>query len=794
MRKLFFLAMLLPFSLSAQLNISFLGQVDYNALHSTGLSNLWGYADEFGNEYAIVGTQDGISIVDVTTPTAPVEIFFLPGSNTIWREVKTYNNYAYISTESTDGLVIINLNPLPGTVSTTTDVTYFFGAVGNTFSTAHSLFIDENGILFLHGTDVGNGGVILYDLNTSATNPAEVGMFDDYYVHDSYARGDTLYSAHINDGFFSITDVSNPASITYMAGVQNTPMNFTHNCWLSADGKYLFTTDEVSAAWIGAYDISDFSDIKEVDRIRRSETSGSIPHNTYWLNNYIVTSYYRDGVTIHDVTDPSNMIEVGHYDTSPLSGDGFNGAWGVYPFLPSGNLLISDMEEGLFILGPMYVRACYIDGTVTDASTSANLNNVQVDILTTANFDQSDLTGFYSSGVATAGSYDVVYSKAGYISDTVTVNFVSATTVTVDVALQPLPTFAFTGTITTGGGATPLDGATVLVENGSYSYTTTTNSAGNFTIMPFAIDTTDDVFNITVGLWGYQTYCVSGVVIDGTNPPFTADLNQGYYDDFAMDFGWTVNSTASAGFWVREEPYGTLSGGEFSNPEVDVTGDCFDKAYVTGNENNPSVGNDDVDGGYTHLISPVFNTSGLTDPYVTFYLWFRNTGGFSTPNDSVMIYIHDGTLKQMDTKHLGNFAEHNWIQVAYQLSDFTTATSGLTLQVRAEDVGAGHLLEAGVDLFQVVEGNPLNTPESASLTSVEVLVFPNPAQNELNIRSLIALKQIEVFDLSGKRILVQAGNNNNLITLNCTALENGVYSLRMLDVNGKWYNQKMVKQ
>ncbi|HLP12393.1 MAG TPA: choice-of-anchor B family protein [Flavobacteriales bacterium] len=781
------------FNVNAQLNITQLGYLDYEALHSTGLSNLWGYADEFGNEYAIVGTNDGISVVDVTTPATPTEVFFYPGSNSVWREVKTYNNYAYITTESTDGMIIIDLNPLPGTI-TTGNVSVFNGPAGNPWISSHSLFIDEaTGVLFLHGTDRGNGGVILYDLNSSPTNPTELGELDDYYVHDSYSRGDTLYSAHITSGFVSFTDVSNPAAITYLAANQNTPMNFSHNCWLSANGKYLFTTDEVSGAWIGAYDVSDFTDIKEVDRIRNSETSGSIPHNTYWLNNYLVTSYYRDGVTIHDVTDPSNMIKVGSFDTTPLSGDGFNGAWGVYPYLPSGNLLVSDMELGLFILGPTYVRAGYLEGNVKDAVTMANLNNVHVEILSTTDFDDSDLAGNYSTGNGVPGTYDVIYSKAGYFNDTVTVTLVSAATVTENVLLTPLPTFSYTGTVVSSVGSTPVAGVQVLVENGSYSYSATTDGSGNFAITPFAIDTTNDVFDVTVGMWGYETFCQS-LVIDGTGGPLNVTLDPGFYDDFALNFGWTETATSPTGHWVREEPFGTTSGSFFSNPEFDITGDCSNKCFVTGNQNTTAAGDDDVDAGHATLVSPTFNTTGLTDPYVSFYLWFRNTGGFSSPDDTITISIYDGSLKVGEKIHVNNLGEHNWIPRAFQLSDYTSVTTNLHIEVRVQDYSPGHVLEAGVDLFRVTEGNAFVGMEENTVAVGNIMVFPNPANETVNIVCTgDEIVTVDLVDLSGKTVMSHKVNAVNT-SINIHSLANGIYSVRTGTKSGKVTVSKLVKQ
>lgn len=788
MKKLLLLAFI-PFSVHAQFNITQLGHVDYDALHGTGLSNLWGYVDEFNNEYAIVGTFDGISIVDVTNPASPNEIYFHPGSNTIWREVKVYNNYAYVTTESNDGMKIINLNPLPGAI-TAANVTTFNGPVGNPWQTEHSLFIDENGILFVHGTDRGNGGVILYDLNTSPTNPTEIGVFDNWYVHDSYARGDTLYSAHITDGFFTVTDVSTPSSITMMSGQEATPKNFTHNCWLDNTGNYLFTTDEVTGAWIGAYDISDLSDVKEMDRIRNSETSGSIPHNTYWLNNYLVTSYYRDGVTIHDVTDPSNMILVGSFDTSPMSGDGFNGAWGVYPYFPSGNLIVSDMEEGMFILGPTYVRACYLEGNIKDAVTLGNLNTVQVDVLTTSNFDQSDLTGNYSTGTGTPGTYQVVYSKAGYISDTITVNLVSATTVTQDVLLQPYATAAITGTVTNSSTLAPIPGAMIQLQNSLFTYVDTTDASGNYSISPFFLDPSNDVFDVTVGMWGYETYCTT-MVVNASTSPLNIALDPGYSDDFSIDLGWNVASSSSAGFWERAVPYGTLLGAGYANPNVDMTGDCYDKAYVTGNENNPSVGADDIDNGSTALNSPFFNTTGMTDPYISFYLWFRNGGGSGSPNDTVTIFINDGALKRLDRKHVNNFPAGAWTFVEYQLSDFTSVSTNLKLILSAEDYNPGHVVEAGIDRFRLTEG-PLGVSEHKADDNA-LLIYPNPTNGLVTISSKEIIQKLVVMDLTGK-IIIEKSVNTNESQIDLSKFNNGIYLIKTLDDQNRYHVNKLNKQ
>lgn len=397
----------------AQLNVNLLGQLTY----TQDLSDVWGHVDSLGNEYAIVGVYNGVSIVDISNPSNPNELFFFPGANSIWRDMKTWNNHAYITNESSGGLFIIDLSNLPST--STPNTTSFTGSSYN-FDSAHNLYIDENGICYIFGADYGVGGAILLDLTQNPMAPVELGIFDTYYIHDGMARGDTLWASHISNGFQSAIDVSNKSTPTMLSN-WNTPNNFTHNCWISDDGNSLFTTDEKSDAYIGAYDVSDIFNVTEVDRIQSNPGSGVIPHNTHFFNDYVITSYYRDGITIHDVTLPGNMIEVGNYDSySQGAGNGFNGCWGVYPWLPSGNIIATDIENGFFVLGPNYVRGCYLEGIVTDSITGLPIAGASVTLLLPNESVNTDITGNYQMGIADSGTYTVVVSAPGYNDDTLT--------------------------------------------------------------------------------------------------------------------------------------------------------------------------------------------------------------------------------------------------------------------------------------------------------------------------------------------------------------------------------------
>ena len=142
-----------------------LGSKTYNntSLHGD-LNDVWGYVDSLGNEYALVGLEKGVSIVDVTDPANLVEVFYVAGPSTIWRDIKTWNKHAYICNELSGGLQIIDMSALPGAI-TSNDVYYHTGPLFP-FPDAHNLWIDENGIAYVFGAGFGKKGAIFLDLTT----------------------------------------------------------------------------------------------------------------------------------------------------------------------------------------------------------------------------------------------------------------------------------------------------------------------------------------------------------------------------------------------------------------------------------------------------------------------------------------------------------------------------------------------------------------------------------------------------------------------------------------------------
>ncbi len=436
MMKFFsFLFLFVALSLQAQV-ADFNLQLVSNLKYDQELNDVWGYVDENGTEYALVGMQQGFSIVSLANPNQPVEVFRVPGFGSTWRDIKTHGDYAYVTCESPTRLLIVNMSPLPE--SNSLPYIYWESTDTMTFSTAHNLYID-NGIAYIFGANYGNSGAIMLDLTQDPMDPTPVGIYDVEYLHDGVVRNDTLWGSAVYEGNIHVIDVKDKANPELLS-VWKTPSAFTHNAWISDDGKHLFTTDEVRNAGIGSYDVENIYNPEELDVWYPNDT-GIIPHNTHFINDYLVTSHYTIGLSILDVSRPANMIEIGRFDSSPsYRYEGFHGCWGAYPWLPSGLIIATDIEEGLYVFDPEYTRACYLEGTVTHERTGVPIFYPTIEILGTDVETTGNILGEYKTGIVEDGRYTVRVSKVGFFPKTVEVNLQNGFVKKLDVELNDWPT------------------------------------------------------------------------------------------------------------------------------------------------------------------------------------------------------------------------------------------------------------------------------------------------------------------------------------------------------------------
>lgn len=751
-------------------NLQFRSNISYG---NNRLANIGGYVDTTGIEYALVGTENGLDIIDVSDPDNPVIRFSVPGSQSNWREVKTYRKYAYVTTEGGGGLTVVDLSQLPASVNQhnyTGD-----GAIAGQVDAIHALHCDTaKGFLYLYGSDLFDGSSVFLDL-TDPWNPTYAGNYyyaPDPYVHDGYVWNDTMYECHIYGGFFTIVDVTNKSNPVLLA-TQTTPTAFTHNSWLSDDGKTLFTTDENSNSFLGAYDISDPLNIQEVSRFQTAPGSGAAIHNTHILNDYAVTSWYKEGVVITDVSRPHNPIEVGHYDTyTQGSGSGFNGCWGVYPYLPSGTIVASDIDNGFYVLTPTYIRGCYLEGTVEDSVTGNLLNGASVSIVATTITTNTNPVGEYAVGTAIAGSYDITVSRAGYVTKQITgINLSNGILTTVNVELAPLPSYVFSGTIMDSLTGLPVSGALVQLHNSTFSHSATSDSTGAYSI-PGVVE---ENYEVVIGKWGYRTQCMAQQVTGNTQ--FIVDLNQGYYDDFTFDYGWSVVSTTT-NEWERGEPVGTFNNfGVEINPEFDVSGDCGDKCFVTDNGGAPFNSND-VDNGFTILYSPVFDGTIYINPVVSYFRRFLDIDGVGTPNDSMVISILNG-VDSVNLEMIGPNDPTNgtWTQATFSLSGLISLTSNMQIAVRVFDEDPGNICEGAFDQFEVT--GQLTTGLQ-SLGESAISSYPNPFTNDLiiNLPSEYYSKSSNVIikDVSGRSVYQKSLTSPRLFLAD---LKEGLYFIEI---------------
>lgn len=790
-------AMCVATGLFAQnLNVTLASQVPYA---NQTLANICGYTAPNGNEYALLGHQNGMIIMDVTNPNAPVQIVQIPMVNNLWKEIKVYHNYAYVTTEGNGGaLQIVNLSAIPATSPAAYQYHTYTGdgAIAGQLSTVHALHIDTTaGYCYLFGSNLFQGGAIFLNLNVDPYNPTYAGKYDaNGYVHDGYVDNDTLYAGHIYAGEFAIVDCSNKSNPVVLA-IQTTPTAFTHNTWPSNDKHTLFTTDENTNSYLTSYDITNPTNIQELDRTQsQNPGSGSIVHNTHILNNWAVTSWYRDGFVITDVTRPHNLINVGWYDTWAGSGNGFDGDWGVFPFFPSGTIVVSNIDEGLFVFSPTYVRACYLEGNVHDSACGTPLTGVTITISSVNVTTTSSITGDYATGTPVPGTYTVTYTKPGY--QTVVLNnvvFAPGQVNLFNVAMISPGAINLTGHVEDLNNLSALPSVPVQVSDVNNTYQFVSDGAGDFsncTVIP-------GLYDIAAGAWGYWTVCYQDSVT-ASSGLLNIQMDSGYHDEFTFDQGWTVSGNASSGTWERGEPIGTtFNTANDANPDTDVNGDCTDKAYVTGNGGG-SASQDDVDNGNTILTSPVMDLSTYPDPYIHYSRWFFNAGGSGNPNDTLFIRLSNGTTTVTIEKVSASSANNSsWVARSYRISQFIAPSANMHVIVEARDYAPGHLVEAGFDQFYITDSSILGVQQNA-VASESMQVFPNPFNGTTTVNYIMTEQQsstayMEVVDVTGRVVSVSPLQSANGTFTFGSELSEGVYILRLMCAEGIVDQQRVIK-
>ncbi len=371
--------------------IDLLAHIPLSQMGGGNGSDIWGWTDSnTGKEYAIVGRSTGTSFLDISDPESPIYLGDLPPAvgNSSWRDIKVYNDHAFIVTEaSSSGMQVFDLAQLASVASP--PVTFVANTTYTEFGNAHNLAIDENsGFAYAVGTNTCSGG--LHTINIQIPDsPVSAGcVSEDGYTHDaqcvSYVGPDTDYTgAEIclngNEDTLTIFDVTDKSTPIQIARVGYTNVGYTHQGWLTEDHRYFLLgdeTDEISSGINTRTLIWDLIDIDAPVLIGEYESALLVSdHNQYVRGNFVYQSNYKAGLSILSIADIANgnLTEVASFDTFPSDNTaGTSGAWSVFPYYDSGIVTISDINNGLFIVQPNLCEAPQMPQSLVASSDGDN--------------------------------------------------------------------------------------------------------------------------------------------------------------------------------------------------------------------------------------------------------------------------------------------------------------------------------------------------------------------------------------------------------------------------------------
>ncbi len=330
-------------------------------------NDCWGYVSPAGREYALVGTSEGTAFVEITDPMHTTVIAGISGPSSLWRDIKVYQHYAYAVSEGGGGIQVMDMANIDQGVVTLVN-TVLTGGLPDTHNVALN---EDSGYLYRTGA-AANVGLRIYDLS-DPVNPEWVAEWHDRYVHDAqvvtYTSGPYAgreiafcFGGYNNGGTetgLTILDVTDKSDIFTVIdnpdGHFQYPNNaYSHQGWLSADRQWLFLDDEQDEWNYGLTSTMHILDVSDLEHPAQFTTftngNSAITHNLYTAGNRVFAANYRSGLRVFDVANPTAPSEIAYFDTYPNNDNpNFSGLWSNYPYFPSGAIIGSDMQRGLFV-------------------------------------------------------------------------------------------------------------------------------------------------------------------------------------------------------------------------------------------------------------------------------------------------------------------------------------------------------------------------------------------------------------------------------------------------------------
>ncbi|MCC6284740.1 MAG: choice-of-anchor B family protein [Phycisphaerales bacterium] len=625
---------------------------------STG-NDCWGYTSPSGREYALMGLSNGISVVEVTNPLAPVQLAHFPHpSSSVWADVKVIDDWAYGVTEAGGGIRVMDLRLIDQGIVTSP------GFIGS--GPSHNIVSNpETGYVFRVGgaTGCNTTGLRWYNARANPAAPVFEGEFQDYYVHDAQVViwnrpgpylghelafmfcGDTCGNGSSNPRL-RVVDVTNKAAPVLICTYQYASPAYSHQGWLTEDQHYLYLDDELDEqtfGWTTRTRIIDVSNPAAPIQVGEfSSGVNAIDHNQYTHDGYVYQANYRSGMRVFDyASNPLSPTQVAWLDTYPADDAAqFDGTWSTFPYFESGTVLMSDIQQGLIVckVFPNRLEFSYPLGA-PDIFDPAGGTQLTVEIAEIrATLDASTVRMVLSDGISSTQITGVPTGQPGR--------------------------FVFT-TPRLDCSATP----TYYIQA-----RTTTNDV--FTDPPLATQVLAERFSATVA---------SG----------SADI---FSDNFETNMGWTVSNSGSLtdGAWDRGVP---ANGGRGDpGADADGSGQC----YLTHN----LAGNSDIDGGSTTLTSPTMDAS-QGETYIEYWRWFNNSFGSAPFEDTLVVEVSNNNGSTWSVLEVvgpdGPEVSGGWFRKSFRVRDtFATPSDQFRVRFTASDLAGGSVVEGAIDGVELV--------------------------------------------------------------------------------------------
>lgn len=375
-----------------------LAHIPLSVFGANSSNDSWGWVDsQDGTEYALVGLNNGTAFIDISDPINPIYLGKLPThtSSTTWRDVKVYQNYAFIVSEAGGhGMQVFDLTRLRDV--TNAPETFTEDAHYDGFGSAHNIVInEETGYAYGVGTGSFNGGAHFVNIQDPLNPIGEGGYGGSSYTHDAqvliYNGPDTDHTGKeiyfgANEDHIAIVDVTDKSNPQLIKSVNYANDAYTHQGWLTEDLKYFILGDELDEQNFGFNTktiVFDFTDLDNpVHHFDHFGETTAIDHNGYTKDNKYYAAHYKAGMRVYDMSniDGGTFTEVGYFDTYPANDSAdFEGAWNVYPYFESGNIVISNyLTGGFFLVRPSLLSIG--DTTFSNFSLHPNPSTNYVDI------------------------------------------------------------------------------------------------------------------------------------------------------------------------------------------------------------------------------------------------------------------------------------------------------------------------------------------------------------------------------------------------------------------------------